>query len=151
MPGGHRHAVFRDEKTGNGTDENGTSPFPFHQHADLVYKQLRTVVLLRANGEVSVFVFTLLVHFDSDYPSSTKISFARALVQTTVFINRVVRPGGVCVGNAMKSLLIQDPCRLKRTPKTAVASVVACFVRNTCRLVPPKKKKNTRYNGQALR
>lgn len=103
MSGGHRHAVFRDEKTGNGTNENGTSSFPFHQHADLVYKQLRTVVLLRANGEVSVFVFTLLVYFDSDCLRSTRIFFARTFVQTTAFVNRVIRPGGVCVCNAMKS------------------------------------------------
>ncbi|KAF0770707.1 Uncharacterized protein FWK35_00004740 [Aphis craccivora] len=51
MFSGHSHTIFRDKKEGNGKNENGTSSFPLDQHADLVDKQLRTIVLLRPNGE----------------------------------------------------------------------------------------------------
>jgi len=54
MFSGHSHTIFRDKKEGNGKNENGTSSFPLDQHADLVDKQLRTIVLLRPNGEVSI-------------------------------------------------------------------------------------------------
>lgn len=54
MFSGHSHTIFRDQKEGNGKNENGTSSFPFDQHADLIDKQLRTIVLLRPNGEVSI-------------------------------------------------------------------------------------------------
>jgi len=56
MPGGHSHAVFRNEKAGNGENENGTSSFSLNQHTNFLYEQLRTVILLRANGEVSYFL-----------------------------------------------------------------------------------------------
>lgn len=59
VSGSHSHAIFRDQKTGNGENENGTSSFSLYQHADLFDKQLRTVVLLRPNGEVSTFLFAL--------------------------------------------------------------------------------------------
>jgi len=55
MFSGHSHTIFRDKKEGNGKNENGTSSFPLDQHADLVDKQLRTIVLLRPNGEVSIY------------------------------------------------------------------------------------------------
>lgn len=66
MFGGYSHAIFRDKKAGNGKNENGTSSFPLDQHTDLVDKQLRAVILLRPNGEVSIsyltfFIFSLLL------------------------------------------------------------------------------------------
>lgn len=76
MPGGHSHAVFRNEKAGNGEDENGTGSFSLDQHTDLFDEQLRTVVVLRANGEVSA-VFLLFQNFNFDRQRSTKISRLR--------------------------------------------------------------------------
>jgi len=54
MFSGHSHTIFRDKKARNGKNENGTSSFPLDQHTDLVDKQLRAIVLLRPNGEVSI-------------------------------------------------------------------------------------------------
>lgn len=68
MFGGHSHAIFRDKKAGNGKNENGTSSFPLDQHTDLVDKQLRAVVLLRPNGEVSIYFLTFFLFFHYFYP-----------------------------------------------------------------------------------
>jgi len=74
--GSHSHTVFRDKKEGNGKNENGTSSFPLDQHTDLVDKQLRAIVLLRPNGEVSIsfyfFFFTFIFESYKYIPSFYK-------------------------------------------------------------------------------
>lgn len=93
VSGSHSHAIFRDQKTGNGENENGTSSFSLYQHADLFDKQLRTVVLLRPNGEVSTFLFTLTL-MDTGEPI-TKVPYSLFVRITNKSCNRVTRVSGL--------------------------------------------------------
>ncbi len=51
LPGGHRHAVLRDQEEGNGADATGTGPLPVDVDVGLHFS-LRVAVLLQADHQV---------------------------------------------------------------------------------------------------